>query len=210
MAMVWERRCAMGHLPLPFTFNPDALTSRTRRRPDPRGNHRDAEPSGPRPGHRLPHHHAGRGVGRPPARARLLHDARRREGAARVGARARARVAIPAPSAGRAAAAAPRTGAPVLLRREHRAARPYRADPQRDSGGARARSRKPGRAREPDPRWTRRRRDPLPPPRATRASSKTPSMMTEKTQTSARPMRPARRPSSAGFATKSCSGSVSC
>ena len=72
-------------------------TSRTRRRSAPRGAGEAARPRRPRPGHRLHHAHARQGLARPAARARLLHDDGRREGAARNGAGARPRDAVPAP-----------------------------------------------------------------------------------------------------------------
>ncbi len=77
-------------------------------------------------------HHARHGHARSAARARLLHRARRRQGAREHARRRSARAdAVPAPPDRVAAAAAPRPRARVLLRRVDRRPGPHRAAPQR-------------------------------------------------------------------------------
>ena len=81
------------------------------------------------PGHRLRHAHARAGHARPAAGARLLHRARRREGAQGHGEGARARGAVPPPADRLAAAAEARARAEVPLRRVDRRPGSHRAAP---------------------------------------------------------------------------------
>ena len=117
-------------------------------RADSRGPDRAPGPCRPRPGHRLPDDYSRRGHLGPSERTGLLHDARRREGARRDPPRAWTGDAIPAATARQPSAAAPDSGAAVLLRRECGAARPGRADSSGSQGRAgRARrrlARRPG------------------------------------------------------------------
>ena len=103
------------------------LTARSRGRSDSRRAGDAADPRGPRPGHRLRHHHPRAGQRRPPGRARLLHRARRRQGPRRQREGARARRALPAPADRRAPPAEARPGAQVPVRRGDRRPGPHRA-----------------------------------------------------------------------------------
>ncbi len=95
-----------------------------------------ARPSGPRSRRGLSHAHPGQGDVGPPARARLLHVARRRQGAARECEGAQAGGAVPSAPARSAASAPAGPGARLLLRRIHRSSGSHRTDPPgAQSGG---------------------------------------------------------------------------